>query len=1557
MSQQPPQRSSSRLWVDAFSTKKTAAGVYDVWKSERTMQQTVSLPNSQLTISGNFALDFEFHVPANAYITFKVAPVLMDSADNNQQTITRPADPPVYDVSAIQHIEEWPVKLPTQPVMQSPFFGTALLGSVLGQMFTGSPYCAVATQMRNFNSFATLSLILTPNCAELDIYQVDGHTQLQANLPHSGFRPIFDPTVHPSLLMFNLTLALAQTPPAPVLVATNVLQVPPNFEQVYNLGDLLEADWSSQSRPLATNMQNIPYGMYFMSAAGIQATEFPNSPILSVDSNGFVSYPNLPSGNPEHWFNYGNYVPPSAEGTYSTSAVAQQSVSTIYTHRNWTLAHQHAYARSIFTIMQDASATAAAPILVPINNSSDSANCLVGKTSETIRLTIGNTILPFQQMPGIPWVSGYPTPPYMVTMGAPTRDPTSISDNIPFYDLPSVALSTFSSKSQAYKNIAMQLAGSAQIQFGALDFGKNCFTIPGTLEVFFNGCCSPFGSPDDNWGYPGDYHPSQGFITPMPSGLCVNPRIVATNRFAFMFQDIDLSGNYTSLVTWTYRLPLVEGSYNVQSLANMITEQMNKADASGDTAFYRDCDCYNQRYLFVASDYEDDNDVPWKKCTRPANLTGPALTNARGRAIHAFAPPGERLKLGANAPACVVTSQGYLAFQNFMTLSTPTLDTTNSGEYSNGPGVYTTLNSYQVGPNGPLQWGAVGQTVEGQPTTVDTTFLQDCISAFPYVAAEALYSYQPSISLQNLQITEPGAPPANPSFNWWGVPSTMPEVAPKDYEQTQISTQHAPYMGPVGEYLVDFYQGLQAQGLLGSMEQMLSAGNIINPFGKSQIPGQTGVILLSIGDGSEEENTLLTSLGFDPAAVSRIWDPTTTHIKPIEGMYYAPRTEEYKMSKAALCLSNESPWLYKAIPGWIVDALYPDLETLLSDSDLFPTYVKNLDMAEVSYLLAGSVHYVPNSVTTNCPMYRIPDKMARDDNLIDTLSGEQQFLAVENYDAVHDCYFMAANSVWPVYNPRFRLTGADAVGFNMYNQHSYLRLPLTEPCIGETLRRATALDAEQQQYLRGKGWGYDGGLANTTIWDNGELGLGPYALYGFPGTSGNLEPDSENVTAEVLQVIPGSYCLRATWDLAEEIEGPFVVPTATYDVGNSQGWTQLWGLPKAYIGEKLSVSRTIQQLESLMMIVPEFSPTPIGYRFDYNTADYQLYLQGVTDAQNFPYSAQEIFDQAAPGGWLHYDEATVTLADCYRFVGTNIPMAGRIHCDQIVTAPTNLTPMYPHRGIWGIPTAHELTNTITAEANAGLIDAWGTPSSVIGVVTNFSLSCPGYLGYPFAGSVAEPVVETDSGGAGSLLTPFPIPFGSTDDPSNPTQIVSVASALLIATDVVSSAPQITDGGILLLRITNLAMTPSVVAYVNGEPMIDLIPITIQRPSYGLNIINFQTACTWNTPEQAVSWVRYELLDIYKRPLSMINEVQYSLVFEPTAEPTAAEQAYQSGRPFEQVRRENAPQLSSEHPMAIAQQNDAVFANKRLRMMDPQLPSGPFMSTEPKTRAGLKLQPQ
>lgn len=578
---------------------------------------------------------------------------------------------------------------------------------------------------------------------------------------------------------------------------------------------------------------------------------------------------------------------------------------------NDSLSHQVSYTRSIFFIAANApNSTSAAPHKMPINNLRESA-MNISSTHPGLGFipTIGHYYLPFRVRGGEFCAEGFPIPPSKIINQARC----SMGRNYVESDTNGAMTSNFSTR--LFRTGQMQSGGcgikssavpppSSQVApqpnqfafgtcedntgFNTCDFPKNCSVPWGEAEIVINDV--------ENTG-----------ATLWPEGYALAPRLNCTFCMAWPMERSDpLKAIYDRVRVEETTIEIPPGFYNAAQLAYEFNQACAKQNADGSYPFVKQLNLRKEDIVWTATDNVDS-------ARRYApNTGGNSVYSAPvsdGRAVHAFMGNNAFQTIGSSSFGLFLGPQGNLQFSGcFESYAPPVTQTTTL--QTNVPSVFRVNRSYQRCPWDPPLVGNYGQpnVVGGPATTVDPEFIQKTIALPPLNVGAASHLLIAAVDRYPIEAT-------GTAVDGCGSVSLKTQVAGQVYDSAN-------------EYVWGYYKSNDpsvdpycANTLFNSfggpaIADALDGHIYCNPCGPQNVPGPQGMQLLGIGDGSPEQNLLLSMLGFNYSAVKNLFEPKLQHYACYEGYAktgYAEGEEGLPVwrSKQYFICSNQSPDMYK----------------------------------------------------------------------------------------------------------------------------------------------------------------------------------------------------------------------------------------------------------------------------------------------------------------------------------------------------------------------------------------------------------------------------------------------------------------------------------------------------------------------------------------------------------------------------------------------------------------------------------------------------------------------
>jgi hypothetical protein len=1351
-----------------------------------------------------------------------------------------------------------------------------------------------------------------------------------------------------------------------------------------------------------------------------------------------------------------------------------------------------------------------------INNSEDSAmNPHFTSPFQQYDLKIGHCFLPFLNRSGQNlFHPGWPIPCHQIVNSAPQTSSknSGIRSQHDFS-----GINGFNADGGAFNDAyswcynsmnRAELATGANIKHGTCDFPKNKNTLPGYQSTFFNfpqtvfPLCGWTGTnayvsilADGTVTPPaGQYQPfaggylmnpfnqmdqySNNWLTPFPEGVCSDGAFVYTGRMAVLMDETlengQHTGNYTTPRTWSYTFTIPTGNYSANSLLYAMNKAINTPiPGTQDFPLYRYVNFRDDNVMCVATDYIDDLDLPWvgvdNPCQTPANRQNPGSIGHEGRIVSVKKGPNTTAQLGARNFGFSINSDGKLAFSNTFTVDSP--ETIATSTLANGvPSVYYLDGTCARSGADPPLWGDLGQSDEA--TTVPTQLIidPDCWAQAPSVRMINILEASTTNAANYLSLGYVGQSGIQAITNSSGTGVTTVQYLPNlYYSETQsiaaslLYDQAAPTFPSQENFTGRIWSQLVVLDLASSAQGAIQNGIYFNPCGGAFLPGSTGIQIVSLCDGSEVEKSFWKMLGFDPAGLTKFFEPKYEMVLPVEGLYYNQNSSPagYAFSKEAFCVSNESPWLFRNLSSYYIESAtgYPASASQATQILWINNFLNNLPTYtfEVPYYIsanagsgicstvtltnfAGALQaYSANgwgngilsqvvTYSTNCPLFCVlltglPDLLVNvpagypgtmfeqiepsdwmlspwfDDagNLSITMNGCQKYMGI-NEGAISG---FAGSSIWEfmtdgAHVPSYAaISMTDLIGLNPYNMHQAIPRPLGTGIYGvnyascvynpyynpetEEWSSTFPIPSLSQQALNlwcptYTGFNQNPNMLPLTVqnpltgvrwWNGMAVTCADYELISGSLVSWPLPLSATSVANWAYEYPPGAPMQSICSKNAPQV----------LDVTTEQG------------GFVFSHRSFLRMVDQNSLYVPWYSydvtqPTvmPVLGGVDY-------YLQSVTDAigalgprNSAGGGATFALQPAVPGNWIDiiatsiYQNANngspgylqgpnservnaITMDNLCQTVdrrGWQVPIAGRVRCDQVAPYYLNSTPLQSERGGTGIRTITELQGEYGV-AYPGLLDNvtyWptdtntqetlniGAESRMIKFCTNLSISNSRALGYVFNASAVALAGSSYASSAtkisrSALSPPTISPAGSGNyDPSDPFQLTNLFNQSYIAFGQFMLG-NLNEDGMFLLRIYGGAMELAVGTYVDGCRARNFIPVAVQASSGLTNTISFNTSIPFDVAAQLVNSLNFEFYSIDLQPLSNIVNIRLLLTFTPTGQPTPEELAFALGAQPGEIQSQVPSQVNYAGPNSILAQPPTAFNQAGVKRQAPQ----------------------
>lgn len=1275
--------------------------------------------------------------------------------------------------------------------------------------------------------------------------------------------------------------------------------------------------------------------------------------------------------------NANKYSPPTIP-----SGTTGQSVG----YANPTLGHQTSYLRSLFFIYDKTACnntSAGSPFLVAVNNSPECAfhEYLTSPSTASNPPEIGQVFLPFMNKCGQKFSPFWPTPTCCIMKNAPgnyiTNDVTSESTSAQqsinlFYPI------VVQSHNFFYHNNNTLLAHAAQCLAGTYDYPKNYCVDAGTIPVFFNANAYRAGNNGaTNFSdfYYLNFFPNalyaSNHLNWYPEGYSTEGQVLFTGRMAVLMEDVpngegNFTGNFTQLVTFTQTVYIPHGAYTQAEFVLAINKALTTPDETGDSVFWKHVNfgALGRSVIAVASEYEEDTQLPWKRKyngARPGpDRAGPYRVGDIGQSCHIFSPCSGALTLGANNFAVTLSTSGTVNFTNFFSLSSPpSLSTTTL--QAGTPAVYQLPYCYSRGPLASPLFGNTGWTdTSANTTSIDYTFVESTYSLSatqlvkPQELPTASTSYPVSIAANLMQQTDlcqsVGILVTNGSGNGQAtIKNRTFNYTPKE----AIAMSLNGYVGS-GKLNAQFITNLAAADILqyipsygGQCINAAQSRAYFNPLQSANLPGYTGIQLLSLCDGSDAEIQFWNNVGFDPNDLIEIWTPSIDYVKPIDGLYWNKNSngsQGWSFSRDAFCISNQSPNLWDKLAWWVTDSI-----GLTRGSGPCNTWV-NQNIRPIytgSFYNAALTQNVTN-IQTSCGGFAMhPGVTAA--FVSDTLGGSTAIPDVieMEYTANLSYYVMSTSLIACQATNATGFTETAAFGVNLYNIHGSLWKPFVNNCELTILPQNYATYVTPDDGAIDFGWGAGGvgSSINTPLAANNVFfnpttvsqanGIGAFNMISFTGQTTTVD----NIHA-LPQLHPGSAI--------------FHVPEAFFEAYTS-------GNSTTAVYKHLSLVYPQCALYGLWLALQAADQWSCWYpNYAYSNGNvsitgYNLYTQfGPNDVDATVLSSGtgpfgNLFAIACTTGYTDGIQKTPKFAsptDAPLFAGLTsgrviqYPINGRVNCGSVAPYYFNANPCTSYRGLaTGIPTLWELQNVGNfSKEFATELKQIGNESQTVGVVTNLSLLKNFVSTYQFTNFAGSQIANQSNTTPNSYVNNYSIQTINVAQPNidegYPIQISPAPSLPFFGKYPLQTDFNIAKNGVVYLNITGMQFTAQVNSYYNGAPIFASIPMPIQTGASLIDVIAANTGQVWNIPEQYIDFLQFRLTDGNNRAIPL-TAVRYIMSFTPTAQPTQLDAALANQQTLEAVQAGIPAGITNAGPNAVLPQaklpvTNPVFNPKRGR---------------------------
>lgn len=616
----------------------------------------------------------------------------------------------------------------------------------------------------------------------------------------------------------------------------------------------------------------------------------------------------IPMSYGQGW--YTNHILGTSYGTYA--ATATDVPKTLDSHiqfcpPNGVLAHQVAYTRSIACIVDDEAflrSTVHDPHVFFINNTPESAlNNLTTLPGRANNVYIGNFLLFVLHAGSNMFHPHFPIPTSQIMYNARSRQvfnctqytgaastATSFQNGINYVRQSlnnGLMFPTYKSGFTTSENLACPDFAWGTWEdtswFGTCDYPKNHSVGYGVTQIISNVVEGP--------NYIG-----------MPEGFAVRPRYNFTGRMAFLFKRSGLTNDFTELYTIKSTIVIPKGVYTFPKLVYEINQAINKPDANGQYPFYRSIDLREEEVIFTSTDDHDDERSQYKGVD--ANSVYPYSTKGKkGRMLHAFSGNNSVINIGSSSFGCVVGPEDGRPQFSFC-YDARGSHASETTQFTTGLSTFV-LNSF-VAHTGwdPDLVGNYGQAQAGTSnakTTPDTWFMANTVGLGPWLLSNATHNILEGLDLSLIQQVNSGL--------GYTVSPTSKNILNGASYSTTVNWTYANY-NVVDQQIASLPVNMTAYG--SDLGSNLNGFIYCNPCGPRGVPGFNGMQLLSIGDGSDEQNAFIAKLGFNPATVRNLWKPKINVLYPIEGAGYDSNNQPF-FDPDLFVISDQSPHLYSKI--------------------------------------------------------------------------------------------------------------------------------------------------------------------------------------------------------------------------------------------------------------------------------------------------------------------------------------------------------------------------------------------------------------------------------------------------------------------------------------------------------------------------------------------------------------------------------------------------------------------------------------------------------------------
>ena len=1223
----------------------------------------------------------------------------------------------------------------------------------------------------------------------------------------------------------------------------------------------------------------------------------------------------------QEWYNntYNGLVNNGIWQQPTSSPTSLGDVTTI-NYSNSPLSHNISQVRSMYFIaLDDPDSTEENPHVFLINNRSESAmNPSKTACGQQFWPTIGHYYFPVM-IPNAEHVSpGFPIPVDMCTynsrLAAVRNGVQAVTSTAPtsLYHT-SAARSECSYCLSQDDNISIDASGilEEQVTRNYCGFPKNATPRWGEKELIVNNI--------QGWG-------AHGF----PSGYAVNPQYTYNANYGFLWTRKTGTNSFTKMVTYETVIEIPPGWYNPETFAHAFNEAAQVARQNG-SGFLRQVDLREEEVIFTCTDNSDD-DVAYKGAE--ANTVYPFSTvGKKGRSHHYWSGCNNVQTVGSASFGLQLGPLGNLQFSGAFDLYAPQTLVTSTWQ-EGVPSAFRFLKPYHRGPWDRAVVGNCGQIMDpystsgGDQTTPDLQFLMQSVAIAPYYMLNAN-----SINLEAVEclpVTDGGS-----SIDGVGRPSAKSQGTGRTYSN-RIPWNPPPTMS--NQYVPEFTSPAAPYQLpTNDIADSCAGFKYMKPNRPSVLFAPYGLQLMSIGDGSEGENALLTMLGFIPEDVGRIWTPEVQYCRPVEGVTACFNPPQYYFNREDLVISDQAPYLYSrwgqsfittegfyrgySNPADFVQAFKTkNIGRCLqvgfgSDSaagnpsspNTFAGYTPYSTGDVTSPMVQARTNHpiVLNMVTAFAPVTVVPASLAPyiapysmaatalpgSSIPTNTFSADYNCTDITNSSIklygypVMGCTLVANDAAdWPE-GSQVNLPYIVSHGYNRYNVHSAMYRSIAQD-------RYPIWDIQTDM---------DGNFINLhgiryTVSDDDTQ----CATVSLPGTSMQNKIWSDNFPKSniFIQRCGTSFCL---------LNKPYTPMVFADRFHTATCAVPTYEVPWQGTVDRSLIRRPETKSPQLWDVYIQGhtdlwgSPNLGGVGPLWRSQSW-LYANADVTPESYPPEGSYVATSASwvqgPNGWRHMTPRELCAATAGR-----IPVQGRVCLDRLSLFYTNQQLMTNDAGFWGMATVPEIQRETVPSDNIykKQLSRLGNEPEIFAIVTNFTPNMESCLGYEIGAnslmSSNNPSFSLQSSFNTPIVVPQPFNPNSNIDFSEALQIPNPTPKVLQAANPPGISNTVDQSGIMYLAIDGVSFSPRTAMYINGKYRCNLIPLSVNPSSNDeLNLITFQSQQSWEYPSQYISGYVLTILNGNLEPYEGLTNFTLQMVLSETGSLPSSIQAYQNGAP-------------------------------------------------------------